>query len=1033
MWKFFLQNTRFSYLVMVLFLALGIYSLLSIPKESSPEVVVPIGIVTTVFPGAPAADVEALITNELERGLSGALKKVKKITSTSRLSVSNITVEFEADANVDESIADLKDEIDALAVNLPADAEDPVVTKVDFVDQPIVTFSVSGDRTDEEFVVLADALENELESISGVSKIVKSGVRSREVSVLVEETALLRYGLTITDVINSLRTANATFPIGQIVTNDITYNIIFEGDIANVSAVEEVPIKALGGQPVYVRDVATVAVGLTDATSLSRLSTNGAPSQQAITFNVFKQSGGDITVIANDIQTKLTELEADGNILDGTTVYTIQDAGQLIEDDLGQLSSSGLQTILLVFIVLVVVIGWREGLLAGISIPLSFMIGFIGLYFSGNTINFISLFALILGIGVLVDSGIVIVEGINKQLKDNPTLDKREAASRAITEYSAALTSGTLTTVSMFVGLFIVSGVTGQFISGIPFTLIFVLFASLLVALGFLPLLCAVFLKRRNATKFEEKQVQYSHNVEDWYRQKLAWVLETRKRKVRFVQLLIVGFISSILLVPFGLVKVIFFEQSDVDSVYVDIEMPESTIRETTDVAVRRVEDILYKNDTIEAFSVTVGAGNAFSGGGDNEKLASIFVALKTDRDITSSEFIEELRTQLGTQSDINATISQPSNGPPVGAAITIRVLGDDLAAVSQYAIELSRLLANVEGTTNVKTSTNNNSTEAVLTLDKAKTTAAGLNPQQVSQTLRAAVFGADATSITTLTDDINVVVRLNLTDDPTVSPADANQTSIDALNNIELSTPSGSTILLSSLVTVSLQESSTAINHEDQKRVISVTSDVTGSGNARTINAELLTRIDSELPAPDGITIEFGGESEESNAAFAELGLALIVGIMLMVGVLVFQFDSYRHAAYVLSILPFSLIGILYGLAITGSALSFPSIMGFIALSGIVVNNSILLIDQMNNRRRSDPSAPIMTVVIESSVSRLRPIILTSLTTVIGMVPLLYTDDLWIPLATAIIFGLIFSVIITLVLIPIIYSKYPGVVRSKF
>ena len=270
-------------------------------------------------------------------------------------------------------------------------------------------------------------------------------------------------------------------------------------------------------------------------------------------------------------------------------------------------------------------------------------------------------------------------------------------------------------------------------------------------------------------------------------------------------------------------------------------------------------------------------------------------------------------------------------------------------------------------------------------------------------------------------------MVQLNLTDTPSIDPAAANQTTVDALKNVQLTTPTGDTVLLGSLVAVSLRESSTVIEHEDQERVVVVSADTTATGNVREINQELRERIDRELSLPDSITVRFGGETEESDQAFGELFLALIVGIVLMIGVLVLQFNSFRHTFYVLSILPFSLIGILFGLALTGSSLSFPSIMGFIALSGIVVNNSILLIDLMNTLRTENPQRPIQEVVVTAATKRLRPILLTTLTTVIGMLPLLTASEIWVPLATAIMFGLTFSVVITLILTPIIYSKFPG------
>jgi len=331
----------------------------------------------------------------------------------------------------------------------------------------------------------------------------------------------------------------------------------------------------------------------------------------------------------------------------------------------------------------------------------------------------------------------------------------------------------------------------------------------------------------------------------------------------------------------------------------------------------------------------------------------------------------------------------------------------------------------------NVETSTNNNSTEFVLELDRAKTAALGLSPFQVSQTARTAVFGSEATSLTTLENDIDVVVRLNVNNTPGVNIENINNTTIGAVEQITIPTATGP-VPLSTLVTTTLRESSSVINHEGGKRVVSVTADVSGDGNAREIQAIAIERIRAELDIPDGVEISTGGgETDDSNQAFIEMGLALVVGVLLMIAVLTLQFNSYLHTRYVLTILPYSLIGIMLGLAITQNPLSFPSIMGFIALSGIVVNNSILLIDMMNQLRKQNPGRAIRDIVLEASSNRLRPILLTTATTVFGMLPLTYAGDLWAPLAYAVMFGLIFSVIITLVLIPIIYLRNPGKVGN--
>jgi HAE1 family hydrophobic/amphiphilic exporter-1 len=478
-------------------------------------------------------------------------------------------------------------------------------------------------------------------------------------------------------------------------------------------------------------------------------------------------------------------------------------------------------------------------------------------------------------------------------------------------------------------------------------------------------------------------------------------------------------------------VQVEFFEQSDVDFVVVEIENPEGTTKETTDIAVRRVEDVLYGLDYIESFTVTVGSGSQFGNGGSGEKFANIFISLTDDRILDSTAIVEDLRAQVSPLRDLKISVNQPTNGPPTGAAIVVKFLGDDLAEITKLANSASLVLQSIPNTVNVETSTNNNSTEFVLELDRDKAASLGLSPTQVSQIARTAVFGTEATTLTTLTEDIAVVVKLNVANSETVNAENADNISIDSLQQILIPTQSG-TAPLSELVAISLRESSSVINHEGGKRVVSLSADVSAAGNAREVQAQALAAINEQLDIPTGVEISTGGgESEDSNQAFAEMLLALAVGVTLMIGVLTLQFNSYLHTRYVLSILPYSLIGIFIGLAVTMNPLSFPSIMGFIALSGIVVNNSILLIDMMNQIRRNKPEQPIKEVVLDAAGNRLRPILLTTATTVIGMVPLTYAGDLWAPLAYAVMFGLVFSVVITLILIPILYSRNPGTLDS--
>lgn len=1088
MWEFFINNSKFSYLFLIALIGVGSYSLATIPKESAPEVIVPVGVISTSLLGAPAADVESLVTNEIERGLS-SLENVKKITSTSREGFSSIVVEFDASADLDKSILDLKDEVDTIKQNLPGDADDPVVSQVNFVDQPILTISVSGNLADFTLTTLATKIEKEIESVEGISRVETRGVRDRQIAVMVNQESLERYDITLLQVTDSIKSANNTFPIGQIINDGVSYNVAFEGDINDSSEIKNIGVATLNGQPVLIGDIAIIEDGLAPASTLSRLSVDGEPSLNSITFNVYKQTGGNISTITEAVNEKMEELKGSGEILEDITTVTVLDAGEDIKDDLVRLSGSGLQTVTLVILLLVFTLGWREGLLAGIAIPLSFLFGFIGLYLSGNTINFLSLFSLILGIGILVDSAIVMIEGINRRMKENPDIDKRKASISAIREFSSPLISGTLTTVSMFAGLFIVSGVTGQFIASIPFTLIFLLFASLFVSLAILPLLATHFLHRRSMSEFETKQLASARKLESWYRTRLETYISSTAKQNKFLSgifallvfslflpinifagaiaapivyfitlksyslqekrgwselrrnmawlptliasITVAVILSGALFPSVNVVKVIFFDQSDVDFVIVEVENPEGTTKEVTDIDIRRVEEFLYEDREIDSFTVTVGSGSEFTAGGIGEKYANIFVNLSDDRERTSTEIISDLREKFLVLNDIKITVSQPSDGPPTGAAIIVKFLGDDLSEITSLANESAKLFKTVPGAINVNTSTNNNSTEFVLELDKSKATALGVSPLTISRIARTALYGSEATSLTTLDEDIDVVVKLNLNNESGVTNDTSNITTINALGDILISTQSGK-VPLSSLVDISLRESSSAIFHESGRRVVSVTADITSDANVREVQAAAVKLIEQTLDIPSDVIMSTGGgETDESNKSFMEMILAMIIGVGLMIGILTLQFNSYLHTKYVLSILPYSLIGIMFGLAITQNTLSFPSMMGFIALSGIVVNNSILLIDMMNNMRRADPGRSIREIVLDTATNRLRPILLTTITTVIGMIPLTYAGDLWSPLAYAVMFGLVFSVVITLVLIPITYSRHPGDIQS--
>lgn len=1044
-WAFFTRRSRFGVVLILAIAFLGFSAISGIPKESAPEVDVPIGVVSTVLPGASPADVEKLVTNVLEDPLRNRLDDLKDVTSSSGEGVSSITVEFEANANLEKSIKDLRDEVDTLVQELPDEAEDPRVIEIDFGAQPVVTVTVSADVPNELLFQLGERLEEELENVKGVSSVSVGGVDDREVQVLIKREALETFGLTVTDVTQAIAGADIALPVGSIQFESAEYPVRFAGDITDTANIANIAITSLNGAPVYVRDVAEIFDAREEPTTFARTSLDGNPSVQSISFDVFKGSGANITDVSAATRDRLDELQQPGELLDGLQVLIMFDNGELLLDDLTTLTRSGLQTVFLVTLILAIAVGWREALIAAISIPLSFLTAFIFLNNSGNTLNFVSLFALILSIGIIVDSTIVIVEGINRRLRKlsafegesakHKTEEKSQAALKTVKEFHVPLTAGTLTTVAVFAPLLIVSGVTGEFIKSIPFTIIFVLSASLLVALGFVPLFATKLLRRGSAVKtaFAEKRDYYVECIESWYRRYLTDFLASREAQNTFIVTLIILFVLALSLPAIGAVRVVFFEDDNSDYMYIEAELPTGTVLEQTDLEVRKAEEILYAVPEIESFVTTVGRTSAFSdpfgSPASASRFATSFITLSTERERETSEIVDDVRERMSKINTSSIRVDQLSDGPPSLPPVTITLSGEDFADLENSALQVESILKGIPGTVDITSTVKNNTNEFVLEVDRAKAASLGVSSGQIALALRTSLFGSTVTEIKQLGEDIDVVAKVAFENDPFTS----NRTGVDALREITVATQNGP-VPLSSFVTATIAPSRASILHEDGERIARVSSRVAEGATALEVSREFEAKL-AAANIPDGITVSVGGESEDIDQSFRDMFTALLIGMISMFAILILQFDSFRFAGYVLMIVPLSLIGVFGGLMITGNPLSFPSIMGFIALSGIVVNNSIILIDTINNLRRKKHQEKggtlsheeIQEVVLEGAVSRLRPVVLTALTTVIGITPLLWAAALWVPLAYAIMFGLSFSTIITLLLVPAIYVHWPG------
>lgn len=1016
LWNFFLSRRAFTILTMVSLLSAGIYALIAMPKESTPEVVVPIGVVTTVLPGATASDVERLVTDKLEPAVRN-VANIDKVTSSSRSGVSIITAQFVARADIDTAIQDLRNAVEGARGELPSDAEVPTVTKVDFQDQPILIIGVGTDLAPETLTKLGDDLQDSLISVEGVSKAEVSGARARQVSIIVHKEALSRHNIRVEQVMNALRSANASAPAGVITIEGIDYPIQFEGDITDVDAIRSTPIATPTGI-VAVSDIATVIDGFEKPTSLSRIKVSDEESQFALTLYVYKSAGGSILQVSKNVKERLEELEH--TLLEGSDAVITYDAAEEVKISITELSTSGLQTIALVMLVLLVAIGFKDAIVAALAIPFSFMIAFVGMFVTGNSINFVSLFSLIIAIGILVDSGIVVVEGIHT----NRTLgmERYDAARKALRDFGWPLIAGTMTTVAVFVPLFFLSGIIGQFIKSIPFTIVVVLVASIIVALGFVPSI-ALHLIKHEESSFAKKRERVWAQIGAWYRSRMERLFSTRRLQWLFYGFLAISFIGAFALPITGALKVAMFPPSDYDLFYIEIELPQATTLLETDAVARRVEAIAAETPYLKSLTTTVGATSAFNanGAGSGAKYANITVNLEEERHgLTSLEITDKLRKEFAAFDFGNAKVSvfDAEGGPPSGAPIVVKIWSDNTDRLALATEMVERVLEETPGTRDIASSLANDGTELQIGIDRDKANEYGLSTTDVASTLRAAVSGIEATKVRIDGEDVEVRVMFDLNPDFT-GPDDTAIANADALRDIPIATSRG-VVPLGSLTTITADRTSAVITHEDGMRIGSVGSYVLEGANVIEVTNAVRERA-QKLELPQGVRLSYGGEDEEIQKTFTEMLIALIAGLVLMFAILVLEFDTFTRSLRLLSAIPLSLTGVLWGLWIAGQPLSFTAFLGIIALAGVIINHGILLLDAMNNRRIANPDLSPENLVLDTAESRVRPILLTTVTTVVGMVPLTLVSAMWAPLAFTIAFGLMYGTLLTLVFIPLL------------
>jgi multidrug efflux pump len=1029
---YFLYSFRVTFLLIVGLGALGVWTVVTLPRESTPEVVIPVAAVVTVWPGASARDVEELVTTPVEDELSN-LDGLENLTSSSRLGVSSVAVEFSADEDVDESLRRLREAVDRVN-DLPADVEAPTVVEINFSDEPILSVSLGGIEDKRLLSISAEALADKLESIAGVSGVDVAGAQNEEIRIEVDSQRLSEQGVSIGQLLGAIRAANINAPFGQLETDKFAYDLRLLGGFANVGDVAAIPVVTAGGSVVPLDTLADVELTLSEAAGSSRVSVNRQESTPAVALSVRKKTGGNIVAIVKQVK-QTVEAARGSSLPEGVQVAYFADRAEEIRTSLRNVTRSGIQTLFIVFGLLWLFLGWRAALVTSLAVPLTFSISFLVFDQTNTTLNGISLFSLILSLGLLVDTAIVVVEGIHhpSSRETGPgggggtraeVLTRR--AAEVIDRFKKPLAGGVLTTVAAFFPMLLVTGIIGQFLKVIPIVVSATLISSLFVALAFIPPVAVRLLLTRHGAGAERWFDRVFARTRTRYDVLIAWMLSSRRFQRFFIGALVLLLAAGLSLPFSGLLKTGLFPAVDIDFMLVNVELPPGSRLAETERVNTRIETVLQTVPEIDSYVANAGSGISldFGGGsGSGEPLGSFYINLNKERRRSSLDVTAEVRDKLREISGATITIEDISAGPPTAPPVELRVIGNDVAELDHLSGEIMTELAAINGTTNVDRSLRYSAGEFNFTFDREALAEHGLTAVEVAQLLRTNVFGLEATTFLDGRGEA-VSVRLEALDE-TVNSVD----DVLVLPLRPAVQPGQAPLTLGEVATVNLSSSVDAIRHRDGERAVTVTAQAEPGANPNEITQELMRHIE-ERGLPSGYRVDFGGEQEETVETFNQLYRSMVIAVILILLILVVEFNSYRQPLIIFLSIPLALIGVLFGLLITGGQLNFAAFIGLVSLTGIVVNNAIILVDRMNSMRAD--GLTIEQAVKEASSSRLRPILLTTMTTAAGVAPLIWVDEFFRDMALTLITGLLFSSVITLVLIPILYLRQQQKIERK-
>ena len=1007
---------------------MGIFSYFQLPVDYFPKIDPPIISVFTYYQGANAADVEQNITRKLEDGF-GSITKLKKISSKSKDNISVVTLEFEWGANLDEATNEVRNAVGLAERNLPDEVESPTIFKINTSMIPVIMFSVT---STESYAGIQDILDKKLiqplNRIDGVGNIMQMGAPKRAIMVDVDPRKLDAYNITVEQISGVLAANNLNLPSGNLEMGKSDIPLRLQGEFESTDIIKNIIVSNSNGKTVYLRDVAAVRDSLKDIKTYERA--NGGRN---VRIMIQKQSDANTVSVADAVKAKLEQIKK--TLPPDVKVEVLMDSSINTVNAIDNLSETLLYALVFVVIVVVIFLGrGRATFIISLSIPISLIVGFIYMYLSGETINIITLSSLSIAIGLVVDDSIVVLENITKKIEHGGFA--RESAIYGTSEVSLAVIASTLTIIAVFLPLTMLGGITGILFKPLGWVVTISVATSVIVSLTLVPMLASKMLTNNKPDKntFRGKVFYFSQNILDkmdlFFEKILSWAVGNRWK--------VVGIAFAVFVSSMFLVKVIgseFMPASDNDRISGQVKLAQGTKLEETIITAKHLDSIFMKKyPEVELISTSAGVG-------DGSSLSAIFTETgnyiinynfkmkqRKDREKDIFQVANEMRLDIEQLPEVEKFYIDPGSsrsssamGMGGGSNLEIKIYGNSFDETNVIAEKISHELKGIKGTKDVLISRDKEKTELQLVLDNAKMTAVGLNTSTVATAIRNRINGVTATKYKEEGNEYDVIVQYD----------EKYRESTEDIQNISLMTPQGKMIKLGEITELKRFYSPPNIERENKVRVVTVSSALSGT-DIGTVKAELETKI-AQMDIPSDVTIDFGGSAENMKDSFRDLVMLIILSLILVYIVMASQFESLSEPFIIMFSIPFALTRVIVALFVFGSTITVISLIGVVMLIGIVVKNGIILVDYTN--LLVDRGMSLRQAVISAGRSRLRPVVMTSLTMILAMIPMIVTtgsgSEMWRPMAIAIFGGLTFSTLITLVLIPTIYTIF-GVGKIK-